>query len=223
MKAHEALECVELVPLFQSLPLFQRESIAKLVTQKHYTKDEIIYLATEDVGRFLIVEHGQIKLATISASGRESITRVLSSGDFDGEANLFGSGTRNVTATALTNATICQISQVDFQELLVASPDLALNLLKTMSQKIKELETQRAVAKTSDVKGQLAQYLLDTQASLAENPFRLPLKKKDIATYLGTTPESISRAFTELNEFKLIKNQGGQVTILAPDELLLLI
>ncbi|MGF7436967.1 Crp/Fnr family transcriptional regulator [Lentilactobacillus senioris] len=223
MKAHEALECVELVPLFQSLPLSQRKAVAALVTQKQYEKNEIIYLAAEDVGRFLIVEHGQIKLATVSVNGRESITRVLSSGDFDGEPNLFGTGSRDVTATALTKATVCQINQADFQQLLTDSPDLSLNLLKTMSQKIKELELQRAVAKTSDVKGQLARYLLDTQASLAENPFKLPLKKKDIATYLGTTPESISRALTELSDLQLIQNQGGQVKIIAPDELLLLI
>lgn len=223
MEAHEALECVELVPLFQSLPLDQRKAIATLVRQQHYLKNEIIYLTAEEVGRFLIVEHGQIKLAAMSANGRESITRVLSSGDFDGEANLFGAGTRDVTATALTTATVCQIRQADFQQLLSQSPDLALNLLREMSRQIKELQNQRAVAKTSDVKGQLARYLLDTQASLEQNPFKLPLKKKDIATYLGTTPESISRALTELSELQLISNRGNQVEILAADELLLLI
>lgn len=49
----------------------------------------------------------------------------------------------------------------------------------------------------------------------------LPMSKKDLATYLGTTPETISRKFSSLEERGLIKRHTQKcVEIFDLDELL---
>ena len=47
----------------------------------------------------------------------------------------------------------------------------------------------------------------------------LPLPKKDIASLLGTTPESLSRAFARLVRDGLIETRGSQVRIVDTDGL----
>jgi CRP/FNR family transcriptional regulator len=64
---------------------------------------------------------------------------------------------------------------------------------------------------------------LETSAGLNQTSFTLPLKKKDIATYLGTTPETISRKLTKLASDNLLENKGLRVKILDSDGLSMLI
>ncbi|WCJ51221.1 Crp/Fnr family transcriptional regulator [Lentilactobacillus buchneri] len=188
MDLQQALECVNLVPMFHSLPEEQKTEVAKLVVQHNYPKGTIIYLAGDKVGHFMILEAGQVKISQVAANGKEQLLKVLQPGDFDGEAALFNGDQRNVTATALVDSNVCQIEQGAFQKLLQKSPQLSV-----------------------------------TGAALDENPFKLPLKKKDIATYLGTTPETISRTFKQLTSKGLIEAKGSQVKIIDEDGLDMLV
>lgn len=86
MDLQHALECVNLVPLFRSLPQKQKEEVAKLIVQHKYTKGTIIYMAGDSVGHFLILEAGQIKISQVAANGKEQLLKVMQPGDFDGES-----------------------------------------------------------------------------------------------------------------------------------------
>lgn len=223
MDLQQALECVNLVPMFHSLPEDQKTEVAKLVVQHHYPKGTIIYLAGDKVGHFMILEAGQVKISQVAANGKEQLLKVLQPGDFDGEAALFNGDQRNVTATALVDSNVCQIEQGGFQKLLQKSPQLSVILLATMSQQINSLQEEKTLSSTADMAGKLAKYLVETGAALDENPFKLPLKKKDIATYLGTTPETISRTFKQLTSKGLIEAKGSQVKIIDEDGLDMLV
>lgn len=223
MDLQQALECVNLVPMFHSLPEDQKTEVAKLVVQHHYPKGTIIYLAGDKVGHFMILEAGQVKISQVAANGKEQLLKVLQPGDFDGEAALFNGDQRNVTATALVDSNVCQIEQGAFQKLLQKSPQLSVSLLATMSQQINSLQEEKTLSSTADMAGKLAKYLVETGAALDENPFKLPLKKKDIATYLGMTPETISRTFKQLTSKGLIEAKGSQVKIIDEDGLDMLV
>lgn len=223
MDLQQALECVDLVPMFHSLPEDQKTEVAKLVVQHHYPKGTIIYLAGDKVGHFMILEAGQVKISQVAANGKEQLLKVLQPGDFDGEAALFNGDQRNVTATTLVDSNVCQIEQSAFQKLLQKSPQLSVSLLATMSQQINSLQEEKTLSSTADMAGKLAKYLVETGAALDENPFKLPLKKKDIATYLGTTPETISRTFKQLTSKGLIEAKGSQVKIIDEDGLDMLV
>ncbi|AFR99575.1 Crp/Fnr family transcriptional regulator [Lentilactobacillus buchneri] len=223
MDLQQALECVNLVPMFQSLPEDQKTEVAKLVVQHHYPKGTIIYLAGDKVGHFMILEAGQVKISQVAANGKEQLLKVLQPGDFDGEAALFNGDQRNMAATALVDSNVCQIEQDAFQKLLQKSPQLSVSLLATMSQQINSLQEEKTLSSTADMAGKLAKYLVETGAALDENPFKLPLKKKDIATYLGTTPETISRTFKQLTSKGLIEAKGSQVKIIDEDGLDMLV
>ena len=223
MDLQQALECVNLVPMFHSLPEEQKTEVAKLVVQHNYPKGTIIYLAGDKVGHFMILEAGQVKISQVAANGKEQLLKVLQPGDFDGEAALFNGDQRNVTATALVDSNVCQIEQGAFQKLLQKSPQLSVSLLATMSQEINSLQEEKTLSSTADMAGKLAKYLVETGAALDENPFKLPLKKKDIATYLGTTPETISRTFKQLTSKGLIEAKGSQVKIIDEDGLDMLV
>ncbi|APX71711.1 Crp/Fnr family transcriptional regulator [Companilactobacillus allii] len=206
---HTAEDCVELVTIFQSLSKEDTKTVASLVSDKHYQSGEYIYQAGNSADALTIVAHGQAKVFQIATNGKEQMLRILQTGDFDGEAALFSNKDRTSFAQALMDTDVCQIKRSDFQKLMKTSPELAVNMVNAFGQRIVQLEQQTTEAATSSIESRLASYLLETSAGLKKEQFELPLKKKDIATYLGTTPETISRKLSSLAKDELIEKKSN--------------
>src|SRR5699024_4135896 len=111
----------------------------------------------------------------------------------------------------------------DFQKLMQETPELAVNMVNALGRRGGQLEQQTTEVTTASVESRLANYLLETSAGLDDDVFTLPLKKKDIATYLGTTPETISRKLTSLDKQGMIKKiTNNKFKILDADRLMMI-
>lgn len=222
MHQHEAEDCVRLVPIFQTLGDADITAIAKLVRDQTLKAGEFLFTEGMPADRLYIVAHGQAKVTQSTAAGREQLLRVLGPGDFDGEGVLFTKGEHTTTATALTPLAICTISQHDFQALLKQTPALALNVLNALGRRVVALEAQTTAQAVASVSERLANYLVETAGAIGKASFDLPLKKKDLAQYLGTTPETISRKLASFEAAGLIRQSGRQhVEVLDEDGLAL--
>ena len=103
------------------------------------------------------------------------------------------------------------------------TPEMAVNMVNALGKRIAQLEQQTTEVTTASVESRLANYLLETSAGLDQEVFKLPLKKKDIATYLGTTPETISRKLTSLTKQGMIeKISNNEFKILDADRLMMI-
>jgi CRP/FNR family transcriptional regulator len=220
---HTNEDCLELVTIFQELPEKDISTLAKVVSEHHYQSGEFLYRAGDDADSLMIVAHGQAKVFKLASNGKEQLIRILQTGDFDGEAALFGNIERTSFAQALMDTDVCSISRADFQKLMQSSPELAVNMVNAFGQRITKLEQQNTEVTTANVESRLANYLLETSAGLNQANFTLPLKKKDIATYLGTTPETISRKLTQMSDNELLENKGSHIKIIDFDGLSLLV
>ena len=222
MDIQEAENCVRLVPLFAGLDEPAVRQIAGLVRDHDYAAQEFLFSAGDSAARLFIISQGQVKVSSDSASGREQMLRLLTPGDFDGEAALFSADDYTTTAVALTKVQACTISRDDFQRLLQDQPALALNVLNALGQRVVALETQAAAVVTSSVGERLANYLVETAATLGNDDFQLPLRKKDLAAFLGTSPETVSRRLRTFEDAGYIAQPTrGEIKLLDADGLLL--
>lgn len=219
---HEAEECVRLVPIFENLGDDALGKIADLVHDRHFTAGEFLFSAGDEADTLFIIANGQVKVSQDTVAGREQMLRLLTAGDFDGEGVLFTQGEYNASGLALTDVQSCTINRRDFQALLQATPALALNVLNALGQRVVELEAQTVAQATTSVGERLATYLVETAATLGKDAFDLPLRKKDLAAYLGTSPETVSRRLRTFEDGGYIAQKGrGHITLLDGDGLLL--
>ncbi len=220
---HEGSEhyCVSLVPIFNHLEKDQMKKVMERVRSVPYKKGEIIYHAGDESDSLYIVNHGKIKIYRLSETGKEQMLRVLSPGDFTGELALFKESTHEAYAEALMDTKVCMIKRTDLQQFLLTYPTIALKILTEFSHRLDESETQTTRFATEKVETRLALFLAEC-AEDEDNPeFVLPMSKKDLASYLGTTPETISRKLTEFEEQGLIEQKPKRtIKILDLDELL---
>lgn len=73
------------------------------------------------------------------------------------------------------------------------------------------------------VETRIALFLAECLNSEKGNIIELPMSKKDLASYLGTTPETMSRRLAEFEAEGLIKQKGQrEIEVLDVDGLLLM-
>ena len=103
---------------------------------------------------------------------------------------------------------------------MLRNPQIALKLFELSAQKMIQVEKQAHILSMERVEERLANYLLDLSKVANDYRFSLPMKMIDIARYIGTTPETLSRKFKYLENNGYIERSGRKISILDGDELL---
>ncbi|WP_085507065.1 Crp/Fnr family transcriptional regulator [Thalassobacillus devorans] len=197
--------CVARVPIFNHLDSDQMNAITKAIRSVSYQKGEIIYHAGDPSDSLYIVNTGSVRIYRVSDSGKEQMVRLLHPGDFTGEYALFSESLHESFAEANEPATICTIRRKDLQDFLMRYSSIALNILAAYSRRLEASEKQTTVLATESVEKRLALYLADLAEAADSDIIRLPMNKKDLASFLGTTPETISRRIADLETQNIIK------------------
>ncbi|MBM4764397.1 Crp/Fnr family transcriptional regulator [Bacillus sp. B15-48] len=220
--ADHSKACVALVPIFNHLEAEQMAEIMETVNPISYKRGEIIYHAGDESDSLYIVNKGKIRIYRLSESGKEQLVRILSPGEFTGELALFKETIHESYAEAMIDTSVCLIRRSDLQEFLLKYPSISLKILTEFSNRLEQSEKQTTRFATEKVETRIALFLAECVDG-EMNEFVLPMSKKDLASYLGTTPETVSRKLTELEEMGYIKQKPKKtIEILDIDGLLLI-
>lgn len=215
--------CVSLVPIFNHLEKSQMDEIMALTHSLTYKKGEMIYRAGDQSDSLYIVNIGRVRIYRLSESGKEQLLRILKPGDFTGELALFSESIHEAYATAMVDTSICSVKRSDLQNLLIKYPSISLKVMEEFSNRLEKVEKQTTRLATEKVDTRIALFLAECiEAGSENNEITLPMNKKDLASYLGTTPETISRKLLEFETLGYIKQiSNKKIQILDLDNLLL--
>ena len=120
---------------------------------------------------------------------------------------------------ALTPVRVCLIPRNAFLDLLNRYPSISLKLLEVMNRRLQTLTRQTVLDSGSQVKKRLIRYFLDLSTAQESQSVTLSLRGKELAQFLGTTPETLSRRWTQMEKEGLIKKKGKQVYLKEPERL----
>lgn len=216
--ADEQHICTEIVPIFGHL---DRDSLLKIsaVTHHERVKKGTLVMSPMDQRRLVILAKGSIKVYQLSTAGKEQLLRMMAPGDFEGEKLLFKTESAPLYGEVLQDSTICTLSRSAFQQLLLTYPEISLKLLEAITDKMTRLEKQANLINIESVESRIVTYLLDLAKVSGETEVMIPMKLKELATYIGTTPETLSRQLKQLESRMLIKRHGRKITILDDENL----
>ncbi|WP_223660062.1 Crp/Fnr family transcriptional regulator [Limosilactobacillus reuteri] len=150
----------------------------------------------------------------MNKDGKEHIIRIIGAGDYGGENYLFDLQNTTVYGIALTKTEVCILYKTDFHKLLKIDHQVGQNLLKLNAKKSVELERQAQLLSFYRVDVRLVAYLEDLyNINEEENSITLPMSLKDLASYLGTSAESLSRYFKEFETKGWIERHYRKIII----------
>jgi CRP/FNR family transcriptional regulator len=206
--------------LFKGLPENQLKEIEQIAVNKRFNKGELIFSEGDDGIGFFLVASGLIKIFKVSSEGKEQILHIFGPGEPFGEVPVFSGQQFPASAEAITETRLLFFSRTAFVNLISYNPSLALNMLAVLSLRLRQFTVQIENLSLKEVPGRLAAYLIyvaDEQGGA--DSISLNISKGQLASLLGTIPETLSRIFTRMSNQNLIEVKDRTIRLLDRERL----
>ena len=194
------LNIISTIPLFNGLPEDQIVAIKKIAVEKKINKGEIIFSEGDEGNGFFVVADGRVKVFKVSTEGKEQILHIFGPGQPFGEVPVFAGQKFPANAQAIDKTRVLFFPRTSIVNLISANPSLALNMLAVMSKKLRQFAVQIENLSLKEMPARLASYLISLAGEQnKEEVVTLQISKGQLASILGTIPETLSRVFAKLS------------------------
>ncbi|MDB5125542.1 MAG: Crp/Fnr family transcriptional regulator [Mucilaginibacter sp.] len=186
-------------------------------------KGEVIFEEGDEVKGVYFVYDGIVKVHKKWGSEKELIIRFASQGAIFGHRGLGGNNVYPISATALEDGIICYVDIEFFESTLKVNTDFTYNLMIFFANELQESERKMRNLAHMSVKGRVAQALISLQSQFGikeDHSINIELSRQDLASYAGTTYETVFRVLNELLKEQVIKTSGKKIIINHHDKLL---
>lgn len=206
------------VPIFTALSDSDLNGIASKMVSRDYGKGQMILLEESTGETFFIITSGTVKVTRLSDDGREVILALLGESDFFGEMSLLDGEGRSANIVANEDAKVMTLSRRDFLEYLETYPKIAIALLEELAVRIRKSDQQIESLSLSDSEQRIGITLIrlaEEGGTIKRGDVtvqNLPYQQ-DIANMAGTSRETVSRTLKLLEDKKLVKRNGSDITI----------
>jgi len=210
------LEIISQTPLFQNLPEEDLKRIRRIARDKFYNKGQTVFSEGDSGNGFYVVVAGKVKIYKSSLEGKEQILHIYGPGNPFGEVPVFSGEKFPANAQTLLKSHLLFFPRTAFTELIAKNPSLCLNMLAMLSMRLRQFTLQVENLSLKEVPGRLASYLLflAQEAAGETTTVSLPISKGQLASLLGTIPETLSRILARMSTSGLIDVSGGEITLL---------
>lgn len=206
--------------LFGGMPPEHLDEIEKIAVLKKYSRGESVFFEGDPGVGFYMVATGKVKVFKTSLSGKEQILHIFGPGEPFGEVPVFHGQPFPAHAMALEKTTLIFFPRKDFVELVHSMPSLVLNMLAVLSMRLRRFATQIENLSLKEVPARLAGYLVYLSEEQGNREqVELQISKGQLASLLGTIPETLSRIFARMSDEGLISVDGKKISLLNPEGL----
>jgi CRP-like cAMP-binding protein len=203
------IDQIAAIPLFQGLPREQHEDLAMIVVDQIFKRAQTIFSEGDEGAGFYVVISGRVKIFKLSPEGKEQIFHILGPGEPFGEAAVFAGEHFPADAEALAESRVFFFPRPAFVDLIKKNPSLALNMLGVLSRRLRKFAALVEDLSLREVPGRLAAYLLFlSERKKRSEELELDVSKNQLASLLGTIPETLSRILARMTREKFIKASG---------------
>lgn len=201
--------CLLGVPIFKNLKEEDLIKISDLIEPVDLVKNHDLYQAGDRLSDLFILHRGSLKVYNINENGKVQILRILKPGDFLGENGLFSETIANEYVAAMVSSHICRIPGAAIKELLKTSPQLSIEIIQVLAQRLDVLEGRVMLNSTLPTQQRIMKSL--EQLSDDSGMVLLPSSKKDFAASLGMAQETLSRQLSMLQKDGVISMSGQRM------------
>jgi CRP-like cAMP-binding protein len=202
------------IPLFAGLLREQYEALARVGVRRSYRKGERLFSEGDEGTGFYVVLAGRVKIFKVSVEGKEQILHFVGPGESFGEVSVFTGQGFPADAVAAVQTSVCFFPRAAFSALIRRDPALAMNMLAQLSRRLRQFADLIEDLSLKEVPGRLAKYLLYLSGKDGDGALELDVSKGQLASLLGTIPETLSRILAKMNRQRLIRSHGAQIRIL---------
>ncbi len=182
-----------------------------------FKKNQHLFEAGDKFKSIYAIRAGVVKLYSYSDSGEEIVHGFFLPGDVVGFEGL-NEGYHLNNAVALDTTSVCDLPYDQLSDLAVKIPNLNHQIMSVMSKNMQEgrLHSELLIKRNADQR--VAQFIWNMaerykSRGYAHNEFRLSILHRDVALFLGLTPETVSRILAKFNSDEIVSWKKKEVVI----------
>lgn len=199
-----------------------KEAVATRKTTLFIKRGRPVFAEGAEVKGIYFIYSGSVKIHKQWVDGRELVIRFAKKGDIVGHRGLGGADQYPVSATALEDTKVCFIGSDFLEATLKTNHALTYQLMQFYAAELQKAEQRMRNLAHMEVKGRIAGALLELADFFgpdANNFIAVPVARQDIASFAGTSYETVFKFFTELLYLKIISTSGKRIRINEPAQL----
>jgi CRP-like cAMP-binding protein len=202
------LSILDTTDFFGGVSVQSKEALADICIPKHLCKNEVLFSEGDDGNYLYFLVIGNIRVFKSAPGGKETVIKLIKPGEIFAEAILFELKHYPASAVALKTSFVYAMPKRQFHALLddrAFRNDFIIMLMK----KQRYLADQLHTLTVYDVEERFLRFLVEQYGKKDEYP--ISLSKKDIASAIGTIPETFSRLLARLHKEKLLTVAGKSI------------
>jgi len=202
------------VPLFSGLSSAALAEIEQHGTVKSFRKNTIVINQDDETYSLYVILSGSVRVFISGEDGREAVLNHQSAGDYFGDLALIDKQPRVASVMTTEASRFMIISREDFMACLSKNPEIAINLIKPMTSRMRMLARNVSNLALLDVYGRVARVLLE-QAEEQEDGEMITekLTQQEIADMVGASRAMVSRILKDLKAGGYISVAKKRITI----------
>lgn len=129
----EISQILKNMPPFEKLNSKYNKHLVKIVHNRVYKENEIIFYQGDPGIGFYIIRSGEVEITSPDENKNDVVLAMLKSGDFFGEIALLDDQVRSATARAKKDTSIAVIFKPDLDEFMDTFPKAGVSILRGIS------------------------------------------------------------------------------------------
>lgn len=210
--------------LFRDLSAQELERVEEIAISRAVSKRGIVFTEGSDKEAVFFIQQGWVKTYKTDENGHEQIVSFLKAGDMFPHTGLFNPNPYPATAEAITDTLLLAIPIRPFERLMMATPAIAMKMMRVMGDKIRELQEKLMALSGQDVKNRTISFLQMLAEQHGETQddkitIQLPMTHQSIANSVGTTRETVNRLLSQWSKDRLLEADRSRIVIFDLDAL----
>lgn len=183
-----------------------------------YPEGAVLFIERQPARGIYILCEGQVKLSISSSEGKRVILRIAKAGEVLGLVSALAGTPHEVTAETLRPSQVAFIPRDAFLRFIAKHPEAYPIIASQLGAQYRvACEQVRNLGLSSSAPEKLAKFLLDFTVSGQQTKegtrVKLPLTHEEIAEFIGTTRETVTRTLSEFKSQHLAELRGSTLLI----------
>ncbi len=214
-KNKDSLSLIANIPLFRKLPENALEMLDGILSEKEFSRGENIFTEGSESTGFYIIIKGRVKVFKLSVEGKEQILHIVGMKELLGAVSAFAGSPYPAHADAMEKTRALFFPRKDFLELVQKEPSVVMNMMANLSMRLQHFTRMIEDLSLKEVPGRLAAYLLYLcKQTGCGDAVEIDISKGQLASLIGTIPETLSRILRRMSEKKILKVKGRKIVLI---------
>ena len=206
------------IPLFATLDADGLHDLAAVTRRRAFHQGEIIFYRDDPGAMMFVIKSGRVRIFLSSPEGQEVALAVFGAGEAFGELALLDGQPRSASAVAIEPTETYCIQRADFIAVATHRPRIALQMLATLSHRLRQTDIMVEDLLFLDVHGRVAKKLLElaeTNGTRTPDGIRIEMKltQSDLAAMVGASRESVNKVMSYLLDKEYVSVEKRKITV----------